>query len=541
MHGETIKLEEAGALMLEDGPALSPGTVAEVTMQLFRKLGVDRIFGNPGSTELPMFREFPSEMTYVLGLQEAVVVGMADGYAQATRRPSIVNLHSAVGVGHAMGNIFTAYRNKTPMIITAGQQARPLLNMEPFLFSERATELPRPYVKWASEPARAADVPAAMLRAWNIAMQPPFGPVLLSIPVDDWDKPCSTPPVIREASHRVAPDPRLIELVAQALADAEKPLIVAGAGVALDQAWDEVVSLAERHNAPVRMAPMASRCGFPEDHRLFAGFLPARKEGIRAILDGHDLALVLGAPAFTYHADGPGEFVPPGLQLFQLGMSPMEGSWAPAGTAISGNLQLAVGSLLSAAAPERTAPPPRVAAPGYSADRLTDRLVYSRIAALRPQDSIVVEEAPSSRGALHDHLPINDPDGFYTCSSGGLGHSIAAAVGVSLARPGRKLVAVIGDGSAMYSIQSLWSAARNACDIVFVILNNGRYEALREFGEHFQISNLPGVELGGIDFTTLAASFGVKGQRVDNPGELEDALTRAFETPGPTLIEALID
>ena len=162
-------------------------SVREVTFGLLREFGIRRIFGNPGSTELTLFRDFPADFSYVLGLQESVAVGMADGHAQATRNAALVNLHSAVGVGHAMGNIFTAYRNRTPLVITAGQQSRSLLQMEPFLFSSQATELPRPYVKWACEPARAEDVPAAIARAYYVAMQPPCGPTFVSIPIDDWD------------------------------------------------------------------------------------------------------------------------------------------------------------------------------------------------------------------------------------------------------------------------------------------------------------------------------------------------------------------
>src|SRR6218665_682636 len=157
-------------------------TVREAFLRLMRDLGIDTVFGNPGSTELPMFRDFPKDFRYVLGLQESVVVGMADGYAQATRNAALVNLHSAAGVGHAMGNIFTAFRNETPVVVTAGQQARSILPFDPFLSASQATELPRPYVKWAIEPARAEDVPLALLRAYQIAMQPPCGPVFISIP-----------------------------------------------------------------------------------------------------------------------------------------------------------------------------------------------------------------------------------------------------------------------------------------------------------------------------------------------------------------------
>jgi len=172
-------------------------TVREAFLRLMQDLGIDTVFGNPGSTELPMFRDFPKDMRYVLGLQESVVVGMADGYAQVTRNAAMVNLHSAAGVGHAMGNIFTAFRNQTPMLVTAGQQSRAILPFDPFLSASQATELPRPYVKWAIEPARAEDVPLALLRAYQIAMQAPCGPVFISIPADDWDRPADWVPARR--------------------------------------------------------------------------------------------------------------------------------------------------------------------------------------------------------------------------------------------------------------------------------------------------------------------------------------------------------
>src|SRR5579864_899911 len=148
-------------------------TVRSAVIKLLDAFGMQTIFGNPGSTELPLFRDFPQDFRYVLGLQEAVVVGMADGYAQATRNASFVNLHSAEGVGNAMGNIFTAFRDRTPIVITAGQQARSILPFDPFLASAQATELPKPYVKWSIEPARAQDVPLAVARAYAIAMQEP--------------------------------------------------------------------------------------------------------------------------------------------------------------------------------------------------------------------------------------------------------------------------------------------------------------------------------------------------------------------------------
>ena len=194
------------ALQRNPGEAV---TVRDAVLHLLRGFGMTTIFGNPGSTELPMFRDFPEDFRYVLGLQESVVIGMADGYAQATRNAALVNLHSAAGLGHALGNIFTAYKNATPLVITAGQQARSILPYEPFLFAEQATEFPKPYVKWSCEPARAEDVPAAIARAYYVAMQPPCGPTFVSIPVDDWDRPCE-PIEPRRVSRVVRGDPALL-------------------------------------------------------------------------------------------------------------------------------------------------------------------------------------------------------------------------------------------------------------------------------------------------------------------------------------------
>src|ERR1700681_1700217 len=225
-------------------------TVRAAVLDLLRDFGMTSIFGNPGSTELPLFRSFPKDFRYVLGLQEAVVVGMADGYAQATHNAAFVNLHSAAGVGNAMGNIFTAYRNRTPLVITAGQQARSILPYEPFLFSAQATELPKPYVKWSCEPARAEDVPLAIARAYYIAMMPPRGPVLVSIPADDWDRPAQVLP-LRVVSTELRAEPFVLDQIGAALDASARPVFVVGAAIDRDKAWDAVVQLAEKHNARV--------------------------------------------------------------------------------------------------------------------------------------------------------------------------------------------------------------------------------------------------------------------------------------------------
>lgn len=524
-------------------------TVREAFLRLMRDLGIDTVFGNPGSTELPMFRDFPKDMRYVLGLQESVVVGMADGYAQATRNAALVNLHSAAGVGHAMGNIFTAFRNQTPMIVTAGQQVRSILPFDPFLSASQATELPRPYVKWAIEPARAEDVPLALLRAYQIAMQAPRGPVFISIPADDWERDTDWV-AVRQVSHATAPDPAMLAQLLQALDHSQRPVFVVGAGVDRDGAVDAVVALAERHQAAVYTAPMSARCGFPEQHRLFAGFLPAMRERIVELLEGHDLVVVLGAPAFSYHVEGEGPHAPPGADLWQIVDDPQVAAWTPMGSSIVSSVHLAVAALLAAPVPTARRVAPERSHPAARAEPSLPMSVAFALQALdaaRSADDVVVEEAPGSRGVMQANLPMRGADSFYTMASGGLGHGMPAAVGVALGRqklglPGR-VIALIGDGSSLYAIQALFTAAKLRLPITFVILNNQRYAALQDFAPVFGYApgdKPEGTDLEGLDFVALAKGHGLPGQRVERPEALREALDAALAHPEPCLIELVV-
>lgn len=516
-------------------------TVRDAVLELLRSFGTTTIFGNPGSTELPLYRSFPDDFRYIVGLQEGAVVGMADGYAQATRNAAVVNLHSATGVGHAMSGIFTAYRNRTPLLITAGQQARSILPTEPFLYSMQATELPKPYVKWSVEPARAEDVPAAIARAYYVAMQPPCGPTFVSIPVDDWDR-ASERAAARQVSTALRGAPDLLAQAGDALDRAKRPAFVVGAAVDRDGAWDLAVRLAERHNAPVWVSPNSSRCSFPESHPLFAGFLPASKEAIVQRLDGHDVVLALGAPLFTYHQEGGGPFLPAGARLFQLIDDPDVAAWLPTGTSIVTSLHLGIADLLDRPAPPRRARPkgrrrpPRVA-PGAA---ISVAFLMQTLAATRPPHSIIVEEAPSSRRAMQAYLPIERSEGFYTCSSGGLGYGISAAVGIALAKPAEKVIGLIGDGSSMYAIQALWTAGQLRLPVTFVIIRNGRYQALEEFGAHFGLPQTVGTRLPALDFVALATGHGIDGCRVERPDALAGVLRTALAADKPMLVEVTV-
>lgn len=511
-------------------------TVREAAFRIFEHFGVDRLFGNPGSTELPMLKALPEGFRYVLGLNEAVVVGMADGFARASGKPALVNLHSSAGTGHSLGNLFTAFRNNTPLVVTAGQQARSILPHDPFLYAERPTEFPRPFVKWAIEPTRAEDVPLALIRAFATALTPPMGPTFVSIPVDDWDRECEWP-ALPELSLRTLPDPAGIERLAAMLNAAEAPALVLGTGCANSSGWNAAIALAEKAGLSVWAAPYAARETFPEDHPQFAGFLPAWRDKIRALLAPHDAVLVAGAPVFTYHVEGTGPHWPEHAKLMALSDDPQHIAALPGGGGVLGEVRAGFEALA-----ERVTPRAFSGGSHKLSDpepRMTAAYVLKRVAALRPAEAVIVEEAPTARGPEHDTLPITREGGFYTCASGGLGYSLPAAVGIAAGQPD-KVVAILGDGSAMYTIQGLFSAREEAANVSFVILNNSGYAALSGFAGEFGMNHVPGCDLTGIDFVKLAEAQGLPAQRADSVEALDEALAWSFDQPGPSLLDVRI-
>jgi benzoylformate decarboxylase len=518
-------------------------TVREATLGVLRSFGVDRVFGNPGSTELAFLHDWPDDIDYVLGLQEGCVVGMADGYAQATGRPSFVNLHSAAGLGHALGNLFTAFRNKTPMVVTAGQQARSLLRMRPYLFAENAEQFPKPYVKWSSEPARAEDVPAAVAQAFLTSMQHPRGPTFVSVPSDDWARPASSVPVRRVATE-FAPDPAAIHQLGVAIAAARMPVFVVGPEIDRSGSVDTMVVIAEQARAAVWASPMSSRSSFPERHPQFAGFLPAAPAALARALRGADLIVVVGAPVFTFHVEGQCDLLDDGTPIWQITDDPTEAASAAVGDTIISTLPKALAALLSALphAAEREVPAlrrrPAVPVP---ASPIPPAYAVSRLAELMPLDAIVVEEAPSHRPAIQQYLPRPGADSFYTMASGGLGYSLPASVGVALARPGRRIVCLIGDGSSMYSVQAIWTAVQRRLPITFLVMNNSGYGAMRAFSQLLQAHRPPGIDLPGIDFVALAKGLGCQGQRVTDVVDLDRVLAEALASNGPALLDVAVD
>ncbi|HLZ03140.1 MAG TPA: benzoylformate decarboxylase [Bradyrhizobium sp.] len=523
-------------------PPTKTVTVKQATFDLLRAFGIKRVFGNPGSTELPFLSDWPDDIDYVLGLQEASVVGMADGYAQATRNAGFVNLHSAAGVGNALGNIYNAHRNQTPLVITAGQQARSILPLQAFLSAERASEFPRPYVKYSIEPARPEDVPAAIARAYYTAMQPPCGPTFVSVPVDDWTHP-TQPVAVRKVSREIGPDGQAMQALIAALAASKHPALVVGPGVDRAGTVEQIVKVAEKTKAAVWVSPFSARCSFPERHPQFAGFLHASPGQLSDALRPYDLVVVIGAPVFTFHVEGHASIFDGATTIVQITDDPDAAAMTPVGTSIVATMQSALSTLLDML-PEtkRTAPAGRTLPPApAAADPIPVEFLLHSLANAMPKDAALVEEIPSHRPAMQKFMPMRGQDSFYTMASGGLGYSLPAAVGMALGRGDRHTVCLIGDGSAMYSIQALWTAAQRKLPLTVVVINNAGYGAMRSFSQVMQVRNVPGLDLPGLDFVKIAEGHGCDAVRVAKAAELAPALRRALALKGTSLVEVMID
>jgi benzoylformate decarboxylase len=520
-------------------------TVRDASFDLFRAHGMTTVFGNPGSTELPMLADFPADFRYVLGLQEAVVVGMADGYAQASGRTALVNLHTAPGVGNAMGAIFNAQANHSPLLITAGQQARAQMTIQANLTNRDAIRMPHPLVKWSYEPPRAEDVPLALARGAQLASLPPRGPVFVSIPMDDWyvevDEAAAREAISRRVSGRAVADPEAVLGLAERLDAASNPVMVAGGDVDASGAWDAAVGLAERQRLPVwaTPAPGGGRIGFPESHPNFRGVLPPAIGPVAQTLEGHDLILVVGSSVFPYYPYIPGPLLPEGAALVAITSDPDEAARAPMGDALVADVKLTLEALLEAV-PEssRPAPEPNPGPTEIPAeDPLNSSTVHSALAEVFPEDGIVVLESPGSTLALRNQLRLSRPGSYYFTAGGGLGFGLAAAVGVQLAQPDRPVVCVVGEGSAQYAITAFWSAVAHDAPVTFLVLRNSEYAILKWFAEVEGVRGAPGLDLPALDVAAVAAGYGVKARKASGRDEVRDALAAALASPRPELVE----
>ncbi|GAA1676380.1 benzoylformate decarboxylase [Mycolicibacterium murale] len=521
-------------------------TVHEVTYDLLRALGLTTVFGNPGSTEQTFLQDFPDDFTYVLGLQEASVLAMADGYAQSTGRPALVNLHTAAGTGNAMGSLVAAYRANTPLIVTAGQQTREMSLCDPYLNNPDAALMPQPWVKWAYEPVRAEDVPAAFMRAYAVATQPPAGPVFLSIPLDDWNKPALGPAVVRSVSTRVQPDAERLRAFAARISQAERPLLVLGPEVDRAGAWDAGITFAEKLRASVRGSGLSDRCSFPEDHPLYGGPLPLTIAGVSDALSGFDLVIVIGAQVFRYYPFVAGEYLPAGTEVLHITGDPHLAATAPVGDSLLGDM----GTVLEQLADLVEVPNDRLSPAGLRRDLdpdlpaatapLAPGDVYAALSTVKPDDAAVVMESTSTLADLITWWPTRRPGSFFATGSGGIGWGVPAAVGIALGDRARgvkrTIVASIGDGSFQYSIQAIWTAAQHKLPIVFVVQRNGEYAVLKSFALLEKTPAVPGMDLPGLDIASLATGYGCRTATAGSTDDLVREFKAALAAEGPTVL-----
>ncbi|SEU38170.1 thiamine pyrophosphate-dependent enzyme [Nonomuraea wenchangensis] len=529
------------------------GTVREATFDVLRRHGLTTIFANPGSTEVSLLTGLPDDLRFVLALHEGSVVGMATGFALGREAPALAVLHTTAGLGNAVGAIATARVNRAPLVILVGQQDRRHLALEPFL-AGRLDGLAGDYPVRVDQPVRPQDVPGAVARACHEAVTG-RGPALVVVPMDDWDAEWAED-VVAVPARVVRPagvaDADLAPLVTL-LSGARAPAIVSGAGAD----WGSLVALAERLGCPVFQESFGGRAGFPQDHPQYAGVLPADRARLRAALGAYDVVLAVGAPVFRQYPYVPGPLVSPGTTVVVVTDDPSEAHRSAADLAYLA-APAATCTRLSALLPTTPAPavatrasvpgvgpggtgPGGAGAGGAGADGvvlpvlpaggrpLRAAHVLHELALRLPADAVLVEETPSSRPDLHRLVPARNPLGFVSAAMGGLGFALPAAVGLRMALPDRPVVAVVGDGSALYGVHALWSAAHYRVGALFLVLANGRYAIMDRLADQ-RGGKAPWPPFNEVDLAALARSLGCPARKVDGHTELVAALEEVVPT-----------
>ena len=542
-------------------------------LELLKQEGVEILFGNPGTTELPLMDALAveNELRYVLALQEASVIGMADGYAQASGKLAVVNLHVTPGLGNAMGMLYDAQKAGSPILVTAGQHDQDFNTTEPILWAD-LPPIARPLVKWSAEVHRLADLPRLLHRAAKTALAPPSGPVFLSLPGDILK---AEGEIDLLAPTRIAAqlrgDPAAVKQAATILAEAKRPLIVAGDAVARSKAHAELIELAELIGAPVYSELVPSTASFPASHPLFRGAMTRMQGPIRKILEQYDVLFSVGGDLFTLSLPSDIEPMPAGLTLIHLDTDPWElGKNYPPQVAMLGDpkttlpditeaVRKAMSSGARGAARERL--DAAKAATLAERDALKARArdmagqtpvqplsLLNAIGEMLPKDAVVIDETISSGAGIRSLIRSDDPQSFYGLRGGGIGWGLPAALGVKLALPSRPVLALVGDGSAMYTCQALWTAAHERIAAVFVILNNSSYRILKQRlvaqrGFAAQVDRFVGMELTdpAIDYVNLARSLGVAAERATSVHDATDLIAKGLQSDAPLLIDVPVD
>ena len=541
-------------------------TGSDVVLQILHEAGVQHIFGNPGSTEAPFMHALTASSAapdYVLGLQEATVVGMADGYATITRKPAFVNLHTVAGVGNGVGNLSNARTNMAALVVTAGQPDLRQDVAEPFLGGD-PDAIAAPAVKWARRVNRASDLAVILRRAFHEAALTPAGPVFVGLPTNVLDEETDPPdPPSIERAHEVVPT-QLDELTRLLIEpDPGQLAVVAGDEVVDSGAAPSLIALAECLGAQVYGAPLGGRGVFPPDHPLWRGTMPSTLEGIRRTLATFKRVVLLGGNVLMLYPYSPGHLVVDGVELIQissdarqLGRSwgvryAAQGDLAPTLVRLIDALnnsrldRAAVAAVIDKRRTEREAEIAQrdgTAQKRYSSEPIHPMAAVHALLKAMPKDILLVDEAVSAGAYIRGFHRPTRPGRYFFCRGGGLGWGMPAAVGISLGARAEKVLCVVGDGSACYSPQALWTAASRRLPVVFAVLDNSGYEILRgglrdRLGGNKEAA-LIGTEITGprIEFRQLAAAFGVATTRVDRADEIGDVVALAMKSDEPQLV-----
>ncbi len=550
-----------------DQPLTRPATTGYAAfVDLLASEGVDYLFGNPGTTELAIMEAIgaQSEVRYVLGLQEGVAVGMADGYARASGRLAAANVHVAPGLGNAMGSLYNAKFYGSPVLLTAGQQEQGHGLTEPLLY-DPLVPIAQPLVKWAVECSRVEDLPRIIRRAAKVALTPPTGPVFLSLPGDVLDATASLDlgkPTRVDSD--VQPASRSLDKLANRLLQSRKPLVIAGHELATRNALDAAGEFAEILGAAVMQQTVPYAAHFRSGHRAFLGALNRNQTQVRARLEGYDLLIFLGADVLRMSVHSTVDPLPEGMPIVQISERDWElGKNYPAEIAVKANVRETLFSLNALLRKKMTAQQRNdaearledIKKQNWEARRaqlveqtvklantvpVDPQFMVMTIAEVVPKNVVVVEEGLSSTFKLLDYLRLDDHQCYFGLASGGIGFAMSGAIGVSLALPDRPVVAIVGDGSAMYSIQALWTAAHLKLPITYVIPNNRGYRILKERLVSFRNTDrFVGMDITDpdIDFVGLAASMGVPSRHVDAPQDFSEVLREAIASGQPNLID----
>jgi len=528
--------------------------------------GVDTLFGNPGTTELPIMhalKEHP-DMNYVMAMQESLVVAMADGYSRASGRLSACNVHVAPGLGNAMGSLYNAKFTGTPMILTAGQQELGHGLTEPLLY-DPLVPIAQPLVKWAVEVSRLEDLPRIMRRAAKVAMTPPTGPVFISLPGDilnnegGIDLGSST-----RVDSRTRPSDETLEQMATLILKAERPVIVVGDEMVKSDALAEGARFAETLGVPVLQQSVAYGAHFLSESPCYIGGLTREQKQVREALSKHDLMIVLGADPIRMSVWSETDPMPPGLETIQVGLVDWDlAKNYPARMAIRADVKETLKALIpviekkggKALQDRAKASIAKLAGSNWSAKReklktqiegrtagkpIDPDFLTLRLTEAVPKDVIMVNEGLTTSRYISDLFAYRDRYAFHGLASGGIGWSVPASVGIALAQKGRPVVTYVGDGSSMYSIQAIWTAANHKLPITYVICNNGGYRIIKQRLKAFHGNDhYVGMDFKDppIDFVGLARSMGVEAHRITEPDQVEPAIRKAVASGGTTLLD----